>query len=313
MRRQGFTLIELLVVIAIIATLVAILLPAVQMARESARRNSCKNNLKQIALAMHNYHDAFTMFPAAYSEVKTGSTRLGFKSYLVALLPQLEQGPLFDSLDFDKATRWKPLNTPLAVMQCPTDPQSGAIWSTDGGTGTRVYGKDGSNCIPIASKTSITPNGGTPIAAAGNYHMNGGFNYVSLNKITGGSSNVRMLAERDQAMYPGAWGGAPRLWDPATTVAHPTFQIAVSSTDPEGCIGSWALSTIRLDNVYVTACGMGTVPKKDRSEYGWSSKHAGGVHAAQGDGSVNFWSENMDAIAAYNGASIMIGSGPASF
>jgi len=62
-RQRGFTLIELLVVIAIIAVLVALLLPAVQQAREAARRSSCKNNLKQLGLAMHNYHDVFTIFP----------------------------------------------------------------------------------------------------------------------------------------------------------------------------------------------------------------------------------------------------------
>ena len=64
-RRQGFTLIELLVVIAIIAILIALLLPAVQKAREAARRSSCKNNLKQIGLALHNYHDTFRTFPPA--------------------------------------------------------------------------------------------------------------------------------------------------------------------------------------------------------------------------------------------------------
>jgi len=85
-RRPGFTLIELLVVIAIIAVLVALLLPAVQQAREAARRAQCKNNLKQIGLALHNYHDAFGCFPPVASTDAQGNPLL---SWRVALLPYL--------------------------------------------------------------------------------------------------------------------------------------------------------------------------------------------------------------------------------
>ncbi|WP_013630533.1 DUF1559 domain-containing protein [Rubinisphaera brasiliensis] len=90
--RRGFTLIELLVVIAIIAILVSLLLPAVQQAREAARRSQCKNNLKQLGLAMHNYHDVYTTMPI-------GSLGVLANSWALAILPQLEQQSVFDKIE----------------------------------------------------------------------------------------------------------------------------------------------------------------------------------------------------------------------
>src|SRR5262245_7342752 len=99
--RRGFTLIELLVVIAIIAVLIALLLPAVQAAREAARRAQCTNNLKQIALALHNYHDTTLSFPPG------GINDRGFLgtwwSWASFILPRLEQGPLYNSINFSLA------------------------------------------------------------------------------------------------------------------------------------------------------------------------------------------------------------------
>ncbi len=102
-KRTGFTLIELLVVIAIIAILIALLLPAVQQAREAARRSQCKNNLKQIGLAMHNYHEIYQTFPpgivsvtnAAGPCVSNGNNTWGWGTYL---LPQMDQAPMFQQL-----------------------------------------------------------------------------------------------------------------------------------------------------------------------------------------------------------------------
>jgi prepilin-type N-terminal cleavage/methylation domain-containing protein/prepilin-type processing-associated H-X9-DG protein len=89
--RVGFTLIELLVVIAIIAILIALLLPAVQQAREAARRTQCKNNLKQLGLAQHNYHDVYNMFPATIGWNNTPDQRKGNFSDKVAMLPYLDR------------------------------------------------------------------------------------------------------------------------------------------------------------------------------------------------------------------------------
>lgn len=97
MRRRGFTLIELLVVIAIIAVLVALLLPAVQQAREAARRSQCKNNLKQIGLALHNYHDVYNMFPGG--SVPSAAWGWGTSWYL-RILPEIDQAPAYNQLNF---------------------------------------------------------------------------------------------------------------------------------------------------------------------------------------------------------------------
>src|SRR5688572_17707501 len=102
LRRRGFTLIELLVVIAIIAILIALLLPAVQQAREAARRTQCKNNMKQLGLAFHNYHDSHKRFPMSYVAFVTpanGSQDVDFNwGYMTMLLPFIDQAPLFNQL-----------------------------------------------------------------------------------------------------------------------------------------------------------------------------------------------------------------------
>jgi prepilin-type N-terminal cleavage/methylation domain-containing protein len=92
-RRSGFTLIELLVVIAIIAILIALLLPAVQQAREAARRTQCRNNLKQLGIAMHNYHDNFNTFPQAHAQIQARIPTASWegRGFLVALLPYIDQ------------------------------------------------------------------------------------------------------------------------------------------------------------------------------------------------------------------------------
>jgi prepilin-type N-terminal cleavage/methylation domain-containing protein/prepilin-type processing-associated H-X9-DG protein len=121
--RRGFTLIELLVVIAIIGVLIALLLPAVQAAREAARRAQCVNNLKQVGIALHSYHDTHAVLPPGYTYV-SGYATGGF-GWAAMILPQLEQPSLFHSLNFDLPP-WSYPNTTactvrLSTYQCPTD------------------------------------------------------------------------------------------------------------------------------------------------------------------------------------------------
>jgi len=153
MRRAGFTLIELLVVIAIIAVLIALLLPAVQAAREAARRMQCTNNLKQIGLALHNYEGVHLMLPSA----RTNSPH--YWSSLAQILPNLEGGALYNTINFDHSTAPNARNnydmantTAIAFMipaySCPSDPKAGRVTADLGptnyfavaGTGTMANG-----------------------------------------------------------------------------------------------------------------------------------------------------------------------------
>ena len=122
--RLGFTLIELLVVIAIISILMALLLPAVQYARESARRAQCKNNLRQIGLALHNYHDQFQQLPINYGSGAYDATNIG-TSWLQQILPQLDQGNVYSRIQFGQPVanveNEQVAKTPLRVYLCPSD------------------------------------------------------------------------------------------------------------------------------------------------------------------------------------------------
>jgi len=129
--RKGFTLVELLVVIAIIGVLIALLLPAVQQAREAARRISCFNNLKQIGLAMHNYHDTFGTFPSGYIATDTDNTtplaegQPGW-GWASLILPQMEQGNISDSLiDYGSSitagVNDQARQTIILAYACPSD------------------------------------------------------------------------------------------------------------------------------------------------------------------------------------------------
>ncbi len=127
-RRRGFTLIELLVVIAIIAVLIALLLPAVQAAREAARRSQCINNLKQLGIALHNYHDTIGSFPPGASDMVNGWQQW---SALAMMLPQLEQQPIYNAINFANtgnsanpnvgSSNTTVINATVQVFLCPSD------------------------------------------------------------------------------------------------------------------------------------------------------------------------------------------------
>lgn len=139
LRRGAFTLVELLVVIAIIGILIALLLPAVQQARESARRTTCNNNLKQVGIATHNYHDTFNKFPVgAMANLGQNTPGTGSReaTWLIWILPYLEQNNLYDKLSplmaVEASLTWMQTNgggvldcgIPIETLMCPSDPNS---------------------------------------------------------------------------------------------------------------------------------------------------------------------------------------------
>ncbi len=199
--RRGFTLIELLVVIAIIAILIGLLIPAVQKVRESAQRTQCYNNLKQMGLAMHNYHDASQCFPPAF----TSGTNWGWATLI---LPYLEQGNVYAALN-PTATTFPAMptpstNVPLSVYLCPSDPSAG-INSYFGGFAKSNY--------VVSEQVS-----------------DGGSAYTMLS-ITDGTSNTIMIGERDMQYQVGAiWAGRYKAADTslsgvAAVIGRPNWPI----------------------------------------------------------------------------------------
>jgi prepilin-type N-terminal cleavage/methylation domain-containing protein/prepilin-type processing-associated H-X9-DG protein len=178
--RRGFTLIELLVVIAIIAVLIALLLPAVQAAREAARRAQCVNNLKQLGLAAHNYHQINNTFPAnlylhpAYS---SATYNWNNSSWIVFLLPQMEQSALYNAVNF--SIMWGPNNigygnaqalgqqnstvrvSVISSLICPSDPSPATDMTnadeigTQLAAGTSYVGNVGDNCLACAPAQNV--------------------------------------------------------------------------------------------------------------------------------------------------------------
>lgn len=288
MRQKGFTLIELLVVIAIIAILIALLLPAVQQAREAARRSQCKNNLKQMGLAMHNYHDAHKVFPISHSDAGSG---FGWRALV---LPYVDQTPLYNQINFSgeivDAENLDVARTPVSLYRCPSDPTLDRVsggnlvfsnWchpatcstaSREDIAVTTYKGVDGRGYDATLSASSM-PHGmfdrrmGLISSGAGVTPNR----TIQMRDVVDGTSNVLHVGENSPGFH--AYSSWAAWHSPMTTafpINHP-FKV-------------WGSAQARI----------GSGASGWRDGFASSSYHEGGAHFLMVDGSVHFLSENMD-------------------
>ena len=291
-RRRGFTLIELLVVIAIIAVLVSLLLPAVQQAREAARRSQCKNNLKQIGLALHNYHDVYKGFPFAQVD-STNSF-----SAMSQLLPYLDQGNVYNLINFsvpyNNSANDVPRSTELNALRCPSDLVNPL---TASGGATNYMANKGSNVI---WQDPTGPNVGMPAQNGVMFYQS----YVRIGDITDGTSNTAAFSERiladgnNSIVSPVAdvffSPAAPTTADDAVTICNAVDITNLANQFPLYMGAPWmhGQHTYMHTNVPNSrSCGFFTVLRASMPP---SSRHTGGVHMLLCDGSVRFVNENIN-------------------
>ena len=308
-RSRGFTLIELLVVIAIIAVLVSLLLPAVQQAREAARRTQCKNNLKQLGLAMHNYHDTFNTFPpghVAAIPANITSSEVGCWAWGTMLLPALEQSNIYNVLSAGTMlpqqvaatpAGLKALQTPIPVFRCPSDtgPALNNFDNTLSGH-EMIAGNysrfitDGTNKIEIATSNYMAvSNAGdstTPAIFPSQYGPALGIAFqnskVGIRDITDGTSNTLCIGER--------------AWKYGTLIAGAGTIYAISAS-PLANIdqsGSWNIKSAYTNVASLTYDGLNATVNRPHQSRAFNSAHTGGVQFLLCDGSVRFLSQNID-------------------
>lgn len=340
--RSGFTLVELLVVISIIGVMVGLLLPAVQAARESARRMQCGNNLKQLALAVHNYESSFKMLPARQSgsgTIRSGQQRLRLSAF-ASLTPFYEQQALYDQLQQAQNAPWA--NSPwwrqvIATLNCPSD--AGDRQPHGGGPfGTSSYGfNSGDNyeasvVEPRERNSASISNRRRPMENRGVFTRVRNYRFRD---VADGTSNTLMLGERsraassrDRGMVAVDASGDPTNFSPiscATLWAGrsyvPDAPMFTQDTSPgyrwgDGAAFFHAVSTILPPNSAVCLIG-DAAWQNGGGHYGpgiWTSTsdHPGGVQAAMVDGSVRFISDNINAgnIAAVAPAPMANGPSP---
>ncbi|HEX4612154.1 MAG TPA: DUF1559 domain-containing protein [Urbifossiella sp.] len=306
-RRDGFTLIELLVVIAIIAILIGLLLPAVQKVRESAARMKCANNLKQIGLALHAYHDTNQFFPPGYADgnadpnvTPDGDLGPGW-GWAAYLLPHLEQGNLFNQINFKlpvgTGVNAQASQQALTVFQCPSDPYQQPVPVYDSSFGTPIATVAHGNYVGCAgwlecfqAATGNVIPGDAADGLSGVYGPGGrGVFYrnsrTTIATVTDGMSNTVFVGERSGNHSPSTWtGSVPGGRCPAWMATLPPAPYS----PPPGP----AYDNADFGEALVLAhCNATHLPNADFPIYDpdtYYSAHTSGANFLLGDGSVRF-------------------------
>ncbi|MFO0845329.1 MAG: DUF1559 domain-containing protein [Gemmataceae bacterium] len=327
-RTAGFTLIELLVVIAIIAVLIGLLLPAVQKVREAASRMQCLNNIKQIGLALHNYHDTNQSFPPGFvaQTPSQPGTYMSFVqsdytpgwSFFSLILPYIEQGNLANQINYNlpilhpsnKAAR----ETLVKVFVCPSDSSPRLIDITDSGTTTWTAPNTFSYPAPSSPLTVLGQASVCSYAGClgtlgyeeqqftGVFHRN---SKVRFADITDGSSNTIGVGERTSRFSENSWVGP--VWQQETVYAKtaPRYDAAQPSFQCR------ATPTAVLVHVRITSLQ----PNHPNNSPGsFFSSHQGGAQFLNMDGSCRFISssvsiENYRALCSRDGGEVLTGEG----
>ncbi|WP_339729683.1 DUF1559 domain-containing protein [uncultured Gimesia sp.] len=300
-RKSGFTLIELLVVIAIIAILIALLLPAVQQAREAARRSQCKNQLKQIGLAMHNYHETFQSLPlgGVQSTSEHNGSPLNFNrdcwGYASRILPYIDQAPMYNTINWSvrsngnsTVNREQRLER-IPVFVCASDDEI-STESTNTTWGARIY-----NYVVCFGTTTYDARtltrGVTTVGKAGMFEFD---RAVKFRDCRDGLSNTLMVGEIITPVRYNTWGAMGRTGNVMGT-GFTAYYNPNTQNDDE-LLRCHADLGANLGARCTQSPPEGGIGGQEYHKHVVSlrSWHTGGVHVALGDGSVRFISENVD-------------------
>jgi len=251
---RGFTLVELLVVLAVIGILVGLLLPAVQMAREAARRASCLNNLRQMGIGLHNYHDVHRTFPPGGIEPRTPANPTGRQlAWSLFLLPFVEQQPLHEQIDtgkaFDAPENAVAAATILSVYICPSAPEGSKLQS---GRGPCCYGG-------IYGERITSPN--SPPKGVMLYDR-----AISIAEIRDGTTSTLVISE-DCDFADGQWINGRNVFDQAFAINHaPAFENDIRSKHPGGANGLFCDGSVHFLTETMELRTLAAICTRDRGE-----------------------------------------------
>jgi prepilin-type N-terminal cleavage/methylation domain-containing protein/prepilin-type processing-associated H-X9-DG protein len=280
-RGRGFTLIELLVVMTVISGLIALLLPAVQAAREAARRVQCLNNLKQVGLALQNYHEGAGTFPMGYvarSRFVDGAsdTAPGW-GWATMILPQLEQGPLFSAvncgLSVEAPQNATVIRSMITTYLCPSDLAHGPAPVTDAAGNVLTTAAPSSYAACVGGNETDTATGiHQDGLGTGAFFRN---SRIRLADITDGTSQTITVVERARSKAGGVWAGA---------VARGTIRRGAQNECPTTGALSYPAATMVQAHCHL----INTNSDPDGGLDDCSSLHPTGANFLYADGSVHF-------------------------